>query len=92
MSASLREQTPELEIYLFNRISSDFNGFGTLFCADLTGLAVCLEVASEVKGFAFLGPCALLAIAGFGLFELGLELLGLEPFRLVLPSFLFINS
>jgi hypothetical protein len=31
-------------------------------------------------------------MAGFGLFEFGLELFGRELFRLVLPSFLFINS
>jgi hypothetical protein len=29
-------------------------------------------------------------MAGFGLFELGLELVGLEPLRLLLPSLLFI--
>jgi hypothetical protein len=88
MSASRREQTPELEMYLFNRMSSDFNGFGML----LTGFADFFDVAESIVGFTFFGPCPRFGMAGFGLFELGRELFGRELFRLLLPSLLFINS
>jgi hypothetical protein len=45
------------------------------------------SAAVTVFGFTFFGPCARFAMAGFGLFELGLEL-----GRLLLPSFLFITA
>ncbi len=54
MSASRREHAPELAIYLFKRMSSDFKGFGTLF----------------VGVFGFTGFCDLFCIAGLGALDL----------------------
>jgi hypothetical protein len=69
-------------------MSSDFSGLGILF----TGFAVFFGDAESVVGFTFYGPCARFCMAGFGLFEFGLELFERELFRLLLPSLLFINS
>jgi hypothetical protein len=47
------------------------------------------ETSALVFIFTFFGPCAFFCIAGFGLFELGLELVGLAPlfFLLLLPYY-----
>jgi len=76
-------------MYLFKRMSSDFNGFGVLLLAGFGALFG--AEASVVVGFTFFGPWARFAIAGFGLLELGRELFGRELVFLLLPSFLFIN-
>jgi len=99
MSASRREQTPELEIYLFNLISSGlpFGLFGAWFA--FFGARVLGETSVALTGFSFFGPCARFCIAGLaplraapprvGLLEDGLELL---PLLLLLPSLLVISS
>jgi hypothetical protein len=49
------------------------------------------DAAEATLGLGFLGPCARLAMAGFGLLEPGLALPVRELLRLAEPSFLFMG-